>query len=711
MADISSVSLNGAMGLIKKSKFVLAPLFEALTNSLEAISAKEYSDNAPKIDVDFHFDKGLFGGSKSLNKISIIDNGSGFDEDSFQRFATLLDKTKGYNNRGSGRLQFLHRFGKIEITSIFYKDGKAFKRSFISSSRSLVEDMRLEELPDNTEAETTITFSSFNGDKGDAIFFEQFTIDDLKNALQKKFLLKFYLEQKNPTLKVPTLNLNFYQNAELTDSVSIAPEDIPLPQSEGELSVPYVKIRDVNASDIEWIPSGKSETLKWAYFKLSDEMLDQNGVFLCSKDVSIQEIPFLKIKKNESFDGTRYLTVVYGNVLDSAENVSDSVDRFLFPNQKDTERELKNSLFVSEDEEYFFIDNIEDEVKKALPEAYTEVEALKDTQHSLAEELAKKHGMSEDLARQINIDLSDGEEKITEKLYKKEAEVLSKNNVKIKQLFESLNDLNPTEEDYHTKLEKRSTELLTLIPQQNRMELSRYIIRREMVTSVLKLILDNKLEYQVAPREKGERRDNEGLIHDLIFKRKAKSPDALNDLWILNEEFLHFEGCSDVAINQIKNEAGELLLKSGDSEEELLEKFSISRKTGRPDIFLYAEEGKCVLIEFKAHEVDLSDHLNQLTRYCNLLANCAVKKIDQFYCYLIGENIKRSDLPGEFLKSVTGDFVKPDQPVRSVEDGKEEQVIAHLYQEVVQLSNIHTRASNRNKSFADKLGIRVPDVS
>ncbi len=708
MADTSPVKLKGAMGLIKKSKNFFAPLTEAITNSLESMAAEDFRDIEPIIDIKLYYNLGLFGDEKTLDKISITDNGQGFINESYERFKTLLDQSKGFNNRGSGRLQFLHRFGRVKVESIFDEDGKRYRRTFISNENNLVSEHQKVEVSGETLKITTVELIDFKGDKADIAAINALSIDDIKNTIRNRFLLKFYLEQKN-SIKVPHIKISTVSGNTEPESRDIAAEDIPTPLSEGEINVPYLKLRTNDVSDIEWITGEKSEILKWAYFKLPVDVLPQNAVCLCSKDVSIQEIPFLKIKKNEAFNGHRHLTAVYGEVLNAAESLSDSVDKFVFPSQKETEKDIKGSLFADIDEEHLFIDTIENSIKAALPEAYREIEQLKENQAIAVEKIALAHGIPEDLAKAINLDLTDTEEKITEKLFKKQAEDLSKESYKIKQLFEALNDLNPTEENYQNELETRGKELLDLIPQQNKQELSRYIIRREMVTKILSLILNNGLDYQ--RNNLDERKDREGLIHDLIFKRKSTDTGTLNDLWILNEEYLHFDGCSDIAINQIEDASGRKLLRTSDSEDELLAKFGINRTLRRPDIFLYVEEGKCVLIELKAHEVDLSDHLNQLTKYCNLIANCSTEKIEQFYCYLIGENVERVDIPGDFTKAVTGDFVKVNQPIRYVETGKEENIIANIYQEVVQLSSIHRRASVRNKSFADKLGIRFEPVS
>jgi len=242
-----------------------------------------------------------------------------------------------------------------------------------------------------------------------------------------------------------------------------------------------------------------------------------------------------------------------------------------------------------------------------------------------------------------------------------------------------------------------------MIPKQNKEELGRYVIRREMVAEILNKILSQELDYQKKKAVKGKKKDKEGLIHDLIFKRKSKDSDPLNDLWILSEEYVHFDGCSDLPLNQIEYAKDKKLLKNITQEQ--IKKYGL-KDSRRPDIFLYAEEGKCVIVELKPPQEDLSDHLNQMTKYCNLIANFSEIKIEKFYCYLIGENINRIDLPGDYDSTVSGDWIKTNLPIRSFEEGKEDVHIASSQIEVIKLSSIYARAHRRNKSFADKLGLR-----
>lgn len=699
----TSIDLKGAMDLIGKSKHTFSPLYEAITNSLEAIFQKQYSEEEkPEITITFHF-AGLIDEVQELNWIEIIDNGIGFNNLNYKRFQTLLDKSKGYNNRGSGRIQLLHRFDTVAITSYYTENKQHYKRSFSCNTSKFIFDHKNEEDKDKKVSGSTASLIGCDNLGVEKGYFDKLEIADIVRDLRRYFLLRFYLDVEKGESNLPVINVVFLKNQQPIDTATVKPEDTPKPQATGEIKVSYVKIKDQKSDDIEWTPVPKeSASLKWAHFKLPENDLEQNGIYLCSKDVPVEQLPGGHIKKNETVDGHRYLTAFYGEVLDDDRYVNHSVDSFSFPDQTETEKKAKSDLFFDPEEEFLFFDNIKQEIDKAITQIYTDVIDLKKTQEKDVESIAKTHGISVEIAKDAQINLSDDDEKITDKLYRKQAEYLSKENQKIQKVFEELSELNPTSDTYQQDLENKSSELLGMIPQQNKEELGRYVIRREMVTKVIRMILDQKLVSQSQSIPKDKRRDKEGLIHDLIFKRKSNNTDGLNDLWILNEEYVHFEGCSDLPLNQIKDAKDNDLLRSISNDE--LAKYGI--KPGRrPDIFLYAEEGKCILIELKEPNTDLSEYLHQLPRYCNLIANFSVQKIEKFYCYLIGESINRIDLTGDYKTTVNGDWIKFDLPINSYEEGKQDIQIASAQIEIIKLSSIYSRAHRRNKSFADKLGI------
>ncbi|MCZ2204012.1 ATP-binding protein [Bartonella sp. A05] len=699
------INLKGAMDLIKKSKYPLTPLYEAMTNSLEAIAQRQRDETEPsEITVKLHF-TGLLEQVKEISKIEIIDNGIGFTDENYARFIEFFDKSKGYNNRGSGRLQYLHRFKKIDVYSIYLKNDSKYERRFSFSLDKLIYDESDTEITTDRALLTKVILSGCLAEGKEKAFFDNLTIDDLLKDIVRHFLLRFYLDSQKEQLNVPLINIEFIKNNTEIETKTLNPKNLPTPSNNGDIEIAYLKLKNAKTDDIEWEKvKDKYEIIKWAHFKLPEAELEQNGVYLCSKDIPVQLLNFKEIKKKESINEFRYLTAFYGDVLDRSENVSDTVDSFQFPYQQKVEDSAKTDLFFDEKAEYIFMNNIEEKINEVIPTIYKDIFDLQKEKNKNVESIAKAHGISVKIASQINTNLTDDEKTITKKIYAQQSNLLAEKGYQVKKLYESLNQLNPISENYQNELKKKAIELSELIENQNKEELSRYIIRRDMVADILKKILAGELECQTQKIEK-VRQDKEGLIHDLIFKRKSKnSHDGLNDLWILNEEFLHFSGCSELRLNQIKDHTGENLLKP--IPEETINHLGI-KVNRRPDIFLFAEEGKCVLVEFKAPDVDLTDHLNQMTKYCNLIANYSVRKFDKFYCYLIGEEIKAvPDLPGDYEKTVNGDWLRANVPIKSFDENRN--TIATHQIEIIKLSSIYSRAHRRNRSFAEKLGL--PDL-
>ena len=120
---------------------------------------------------------------------------------------------------------------------------------------------------------------------------------------------------------------------------------------------------------------------------------------------------------------------------------------------------------------------------------------------------------------------------------------------------------------------------------------------------------------------------------------------------------------------------------------------------------LFPDEGKCILIEFKAPDVNVSEHLSQMDFYANLIRNYTIDdfKITTFYGYLIGESIEDRDVRGHvsrFEHSYHLDFwFRPSETVNGF-DGRSN---GSIYTEVIKFTTILKRAQQRNKIFIEKL--------
>jgi len=720
-----TIGIKESFNIVGKSSNPMAPLSEAVMNSLDSIEKRKTEGDSfnPEIGISLFFQvsKDLLGNTSiSIASCEVEDNGKGFTTENYERFLRLGDKSKNLNNRGTGKIQIFHRFESMEISSIFRENGKKWRRE-ASYSINDNEENKVVEIEENAEQKTTVKLSRFYGNDEEKQYLNNFSSNcaNLKREFIRLLLLRLYSEKDSGLL----IKLKVYMDDELRAQDEICSTDIPEPDKEEKVKINTVKLADVknnsdSNSNIEWDIVNSNNELCIRRFKLPVDDIDENGVFLCSKNVQVKKFPFPILRKNTNFDGYRYITSVSGSILDDERNVNQSIDGFTFPLKKDIENNIKQGDLFTQGNEYIFFDEIKEKVGNQLENMYSDVKSLKEEKNKSVQEIAAKYGISEDVISKTKIGLNDSDEDITKKLFEVQAKQLAEQSITIQNTYEELVELeakefDPSDEEYETKFRETSRKLLDLIPQQNKDELARYVIRRDMVVRLLKLALKNELVKQLDWKKKkaaGEtvREDQEGLIHDIIFKRK--SINGPNDLWILNEEFVHFNGCSDIPLNEIEC-GGEKLIREDINIEDALASVGLDighRLEKRPDIFLFPEEGKCILIEFKAPGVDVSLHLDQLPKYAKLIANYSKKKITQFYGYLIGENINRLDIPDRYNRAVySGYWFNPSEIIK---DLNTDFPIADLYQEIIPFSTIGTRAEMRNRSFAEKLGIEVNEL-
>lgn len=723
------ITLRDACNLIGKSKDIFSPIKEAITNSLDAITQKQKLNESfiPLISLRIYFRTSkdlLEKETHTLDFISIEDNGLGFTSENLARFKKLAENTKGLKNRGTGKIQLFSRFNKISIDSTFNEDGEINKlNASWNIDGEYSEDLK--ETETQATSKTTVKMSDFSGDTDEKTFFLRYLddINELKHDILKRFLLRLWLgaTQKSLSLRIQTF-LETEQKEEFTFNQSTVPE----PDKEEKIFISAEQMRitedeeNKDKMQIDWIPVEPKHELVIHRFKMSKDDIDENGIYMCSKGILVESFKFQNIRKNGNFNGYRYVSSVSGDLLDDPSNVNQSVDGFKFPSKKQTEKNFRNGdrLFDNPKEKYVFWDEIKNKIGEGLAKAYSDIENIQKELETKTLSLARQYGISPEDAEAAKIILSDTEEEATEKLFKAQAQSLAKKSIEIKNTYRELKrlstpTLDPRSEEYRTQFTELSNRLLKQIPQQNKDELARYVIRRDMVVDLLKLALQNNLDVQKewqAKKDAGEtaRQEQEGIIHDIISKRRMKG--IPNDLWILNEEFVHFDGYSEAELNKIEINGEKLLRPDVDIDAALK---SVGIDTGstlkwRPDIFLYPEEGKCILIEFKAPDVELTQYCDQIQKYAKIIANYSTIKITQFYGFLIGEKINLAAMPDRYKKVPYGNYwVYASEPINSLDTHTP---IADIYQEIIPLSEISKRAEIRNKSFAGKLGITETDL-
>jgi len=354
-------------------------------------------------------------------------------------------------------------------------------------------------------------------------------------------------------------------------------------------------------------------------------------------------------------------------------------------------------------QEEMFIEDIQAAVSNSIIEMYPEIEEAKQKHLENFSKLKEMFLIDDETSKKITISINDNETDILKKIYKVEADRQATIDAKIKESIDNLDKLDTCSENYEEELKIEIDKLVKEIPQQNKKNLMHYVARRKLVLDLFGKILDRTL---IVQQEKANY--DEALIHSLLFQKGSTNPEN-SDLWIINEDFIYFKGSSEMQLNKLEID-GQKIFKDKFSEEEerYLNSLGENRKMERPDVFLFPGEGKCIIIEFKAPHVNVSDHLTQLNRYAGLIRNYTEDEfqITTFFGYLLGENIEERDVRGavsSFEVSYQFDYLfKPAENVIGY-DGRKN---GSIYTEVIKYSTLLKRAKLRNKIFIDKLNER-----
>jgi hypothetical protein len=333
-----------------------------------------------------------------------------------------------------------------------------------------------------------------------------------------------------------------------------------------------------------------------------------------------------------------------------------------------------------------------------------EIEKKYTEKHKDIEELKKLFLLNEKTVKSSDITNDDSDETVLRKVYQADAKIAAKKDAALKKLLKEAEEINIKDnKNYQEELNAISKKYTQALPLQNRNELAQYIARRRILLNCIDKILEKHRKLG-----KDDRNVTEDILHNLIFQQR--STDAQNsDLWFINEEYIYYQGYSDIPLVSVQKDNKKIFNESLSQEEErYLKSLGENRKLCRPDILLFPTEGKCVIIEFKALGENISDHLMDISFYAGLIANYSKKefKFNTFYGYLIGESIE----PKDILKTGTGHWIKSEyldymfRPLIDIyEDSDVANVIGSLYTEVIKYSTLFERAKIRNKIFIEKL--------
>ncbi len=686
---------------IKRAHDCLAPTFEAFSNALDAIREREETFGEKTdafVKIEFEFSSAFQEGAcKQFVAETIQDSGVGFNDVNFARFLSLNDRSKGALNKGSGRVQYVKAFARADFESVFKEGERAKKRRFtLSADRSFLErnafaqETAPVEIADETResiGSTLRLIAPFTDSRRREI--EESTVDEIKGRLLERFFLRL-----NASRQTPRVEILFRVNGVETERATIDASDLIKPRAVVPFEVSFKRLSKTG-SERRFIPIDKIAKFEATVFTTRADRSTRNfEAFVCRGEF-VEDAKLGLANADETFDGLRYVVAIASAYID--ERVSDARDGAGLPRDRDFE----DAPLLGDEASAVSVEDVRKEARDACAKVLPELAAKKKELARKVERIGERFGFPKSAlaAIQKKLPLNASTKNILKKLYDKEASNAVREDDAIADALESVKELDPNSDAFQEKTRELSTRLFELLPSQNKNALAHYFARRKIVLE----LLEDALARNLAVQTKEGRRQEESALHNVLFKRGSRDA-ASSNLWVFNEEYVYFSGASEVAFEDVAFEGKKILapLEQFSKEDG---KFIRSKAKNRPDILLYPEEKKCLIVELKRPGVDLAQHAHQIYRYAYVLFNyCAQEfQFDQFYAFLIGgefdpEGIRAVD--PAFREAEKFGYMYATRPIASRDARRQD---GELYAEIHSYRTILERAKARNKTFLDIL--------
>ncbi len=689
----------------KKQGGFLRPIYEAFSNSWEAIIERFGVGfmGQGSIDIRFYVRKRLLEESEvgyEFDKIQIIDNGAGVNEKGLERIKQLRDNSKSSANKGTGRIQYIHSFEVTSLLTVYEENGE-YKRRIIKLSKSeeyiLQNSILWYSIPQTADTCDTGCVTEFCTplveQEGEEL--SNITVAKVKDALLTHFLCTFAKHRS----QLPKIRLSRYIDDVQCEKDKIIESDILVPDKEEKLEIAY----SVLDSEGKVTKSNKKESFLLTSFVDDKERIVENVLYLVGKEEIANKLKLQDLKPKDDIEGKRYLFFLSGDYLDKHDD--DARGDIVLLRKREFRERAGELLFDADDAKQILWEDIEENVNERIADMYSCIAEKRAEQNQILDDLKEMFVLNESDVDKIRrkVKNSDTPTDILEKVYDLEAKRNARADALIRQKVHSLVSLNPKDKNYKDSLADKAKELSALLPARNKHLLSQYLCRRKIVLDLLDNLIEKSRVEKAAVDEE--------MLHNLFITRNSTDVEN-SDLWVIDEEYMYFRGVSDKKLD-VASIDGELLLKEELTQEE--EEYKQRRYSDisklqdqgnrRPDVLLFPEEGKCIILEFKAPEVDVSDHIKQIHRYATIIRNLSKDKFlcDKFYGYLIGENIDYNavtDVEPRFKESPTMTCLyNPHEPIK----GRFQRGDAELYTEILKYSDLLKRARRRNQIFNDIL--------
>ncbi|MDR1923265.1 MAG: ATP-binding protein [Planctomycetaceae bacterium] len=675
--DIKDVVRN--YNLNKQEGFLFC-LFEAVSNALYCSMENSHIQITINIKRQYTANEINKNEDNFIQSFKIEDNGTGFTDENFKQFTQQMYKTNHEGGKGLGRIAFLKVFDNIKIDSIFQEDNIYFKREF-SFGYTRINDTKTTTNIHNNQ--TAITFNNIKEN------FREHTKKDIdyyeKELLKHFYVFLCYLRENEKIFEIKLIDDGGKESERIINNAKLNKDKFE---------------KDVfTIEDDSMLPETDRST-SFELWHIKTKNIDDNKAFYVVDERSAGEIGNLDLPLGilEDKSGFNYYYYVYLKSPFFGNYLNESRTKLSLP--KETKKENNKSV-------------TEEKIQKILKEKISqflqhEINILNQKNETRIKEilndennnkinnnkaflyLLDNNKTKDDLIKTIRY--SDNPQKILSKIRDFHEELQNKT---IKKINIAIEKIKTTKNDVDfQKLENEIKECIQEVNAENLINLSSYILYRKYIVNLFKECVESCKE--------NKNRD-EAFFHNILLPKKSNNSIDAN-LWLLDDQFLYFEGTSEVAIEDIKIKGNKIIRELTDEEKKLLNEFNRKRLSNRIDLLFFPAERKCIIIELKDPNVGLDENVFQMDRYVQLIANFVKPEfaIESFFTYLITDNFNKYDKPGNGYRKSYGieGFIRNSADVKNYDNDIS---IANQYSEVIRYTDIYKRANKRNQIFFDKI--------
>jgi hypothetical protein len=678
---------------------------ELLSNAIDSyLIRKNQEPTLQGLEASFviEFFPKVIDANKLVFRLTCSDNGAGFGDEQVKAFVT---KDTSYKDdlaiegigkcRGSGRIQFLHYFAKVDVDSV-YADGKQIKRRTLKIDDSAVKEIDEQSFgisaAPGEEVKTTLVLDVIKPDIY-AKFFDdhdlrdEYSADSLKTYVMVNFLQR--LVSLKTTLGKFTIKFKTVYNGH-QEETALTPDNLPQITATKTVAIPY---KDATGKE-----TASTETFTLSHYKLSKatQKMKRNLVALCAKSSAVKVITskYLKTKalENNDISGFYHLVLIESDYLD--EHVNMQRDGFDIPdNSQQSDLFLKNLIPMDQ-----IYDTIDEPVRDMLAPPNWDKEAI-------VRNVSAKYGISSDMISEAKVRIHYGhnEEYVVKRVLSAYQEQIIKDTSDIFDIKVELEKTDPTSPQFRDKINELAWKYTSSLKSIDKANLSQLVVRRAAILKILSLAVKKGLEVQA--EDESKRRCDEKMIHNVFFPMgKDNKETGDHDIWLLNEEYQYFSYiASDKPLSKIQWDENSMLFESDIDEkmQELMKKNYGDNCAKRPDIAIFSKEGSLIIIEFKAPGINLDEHTGDLMEYAQLLMAKSQGKIKKVYGYLIGDQINANRIRGYTLfPNGKGWF-----GTEEIKDHASGTRLGEMYSEILFYEDLVDKAAQRLEVYKTRLGI------